>query len=355
MVEQLWQTIVIGLLRLGIQAAISLGHSSSEDLDALFKVAKYREGKQHASTNRGIAVLMGKDEDTVRRWRDLSEEIAEDTTQHGVVARVLKQLQKGPLTRQELERLVPINNVINTTEVTLQLLRDLEILDSDDDKGPWQLSNNWRIRPLEEWRAGLKEADLLEASMSHVAALVSQEKLTASQLMRHNHLQDFPKAVITRAITWLERGNHIRLEEKSGGIGQRRKYVNGEVPFFLTFTNPSLKVPASLPIQIRHIAYFLEHVLAKRSTWFGSKFYIFNALESDLPDFGKRHRKWVEDEMTWLEARAEHPEYLGSAESDKNQGNTQDHQAEASARVVPVSIQWTITPLATKIPSDGED
>lgn len=298
-----WQELLIDTLRLAARVAIRLNQGSLSEMKTLMGVALYRELRDDGETSEAMSVTLDCSLRTVKNLSRQSREAQAGTRGLGGLRRVIKRLEAGPATREELHRFLPLSLEFDVPTVAYGVLQSEGLVEPCEVGGRsgLALTKAWTHRDALDWETPLGEAEQLRRLGLSVFARLTEAPQGLSEIADTPRLRTLSRPLLLKVLAFMEAEEIVVVHQGADGVtwalpegGQRMKRIDG-----------GARWRQGLMYLMERLGLFLDVVLSGRREEVVSQHSIsFDARPEDLKPFYQSLHAWVMKALIAMDKRA---------------------------------------------------
>ena len=298
-----WQELLIDTLRLAARVAIRLNQGGLSEMKTLMGVALYRELKDEGETSEAMSVTLDCSLRTVKNLARQSREAAVAPPGIGGLRRVIKRLEAGPATREELDRFLPFSLEFDVSNVAYGVLESEGLVEPFDLGGQpgLALTRAWTDRDALDWEAPLGEVERLRRLGLTIFARLTETPQSLEDLAETPRLRTLDRQLVLRVLAFME-AEDIACRVEGGG---EDTWTLPEGRSRMKRIDSGARWRQGLMYLMERLGLFLDVVLSGRREAVVSQHSIsFDARPEDLKPFYQSLHTWVMEALTTLDKRA---------------------------------------------------
>lgn len=300
---EVWQALVMRLLRLSVQVAHRAHHTGADHLHDLLDVALVEELQSHGYNTQAMSRLMACTPRRVKRMQERAQELAQKGAGSGSLRRVIEALEQAPLPVDAIEPLLGQGGGFDLRALVIQLLVQQQVAVLDDAARVLTLVPGVRDRSRAAWERRLVELESRYALQLVLLGLLLEHPRTKAQLLSEARVDQAGEALLADALALMEARGAVRT--RATGLQRSEQYVLTSACFVAAPEDPPSKLRMGLLDQLDKLALYLDAVLEAPGVRFsGQRNWLFKVCPEDLPVLAKEYRQLVYEKLSEMEARA---------------------------------------------------
>lgn len=300
---EVWQALVMRLLRLSVQVAHRAHHTGADHLHDLLDVALIEELSSHGHNVQAMSRLMACTPRRVKRMQERAQELAQQGASSSGLRRVVEALEQGPLPVEGIEPLLGQGGGFDLRGLVVQLLSRESLADLGDGGRVLQLQAGARDRSKSQWERRLTDLETRYALQLHLLGLLLEHPRTRAQLLGEPRVREAGDALLDEALELLEARGAVRT--RVTGLQRSAQYVLTPASFVAVPEDPPSRLRMGLLDQLDKLALYLDAVLeAPGARFSGQRNWLFKVCPEDLPVLAKEYRQLVYEKLSEMEAKA---------------------------------------------------